>query len=60
MPLGPNDVNIDERKRAGRDASIAAKATKHKPTGQTSEDVHPFTYWWVVGYNDAVDELAGQ
>lgn len=54
------DVNIEDRKRAGRDAAIAANATEHKPTGQTSPELYPFTYWWVIGYNEAVDELASQ
>lgn len=56
MPLEPAEVNPEERKRAGRAAAIAERATQRKPTGQTSPEVYPYTYWWIVGYNEQVDE----
>lgn len=43
MPLGPDEVDVEARKQAGRDAAIADKAKKHKPVGQTSEKNYPFT-----------------
>lgn len=55
MPLGPAEVNIEERKQAGRDAANAANATEPKPFGQTSESTYPYTYWYLVGYNETVD-----
>lgn len=58
MPLGPAEVDAEERKQAGRDAAIAAGATEEKPFGQTSEINHPYTYWWIVGYNEAVADGA--
>lgn len=60
MALQPDDVDIDERKSAGRAAAIAAGATEHKPFGQTSPESYPFTYWFVVGFNEGVDELEAQ
>lgn len=54
MPLGPSEVNIEERKQAGRDTAAARNATEPKPFGQTSETTYPYTYWWLVGYNEAV------
>lgn len=50
------DVNIDERKAAGHAAALATHATEHKDVGATSETNFPYTYWFVVGYNEAVDE----
>lgn len=58
MALSSADIDIEERKRAGRDAAIATNATEMKPTGQTSPEVYPFTYWWVVGYNEAVEDAS--
>lgn len=58
MPLGPEEVDIEERKRAGAAAAIADEATEHKPLGQTSPEVYPYTHHWIVGYNEAVDEMA--
>lgn len=54
MPLGPAEVDIEARKQSGRDAAIEAGATEPKPYGQTSENVYPYTYWFIVGYNEAV------
>lgn len=56
MALSASDVDIEQQKAAGRTAAIQASATEHKTTGQTSPDQHPFTYWWVVGYNEAIDQ----
>lgn len=56
MALGPGEVNAEERKQAGREAAIAAKATELKEYGQTSELLHPYTYWWLVGWNGAVGD----
>ena len=47
---------INQRIESGRQRAIEEEATEHKPFGQTSEDVYAYTYWWVVGYNQAVDE----
>lgn len=58
MPLGPSQIDVESRKQAGRSAALAEHATEHKPMGQTSPELYPFTYWYVVGYNEAVDELA--
>jgi hypothetical protein len=55
MPL--DRVDVEERKLAGHDAAYERTATEHKPFGQTSETVYPYTYWWVVGFNEAVDEI---
>jgi hypothetical protein len=54
------DVDIDAQKQLGRQRAISTGATKHKTTGQTSPTNYPFTHWWVVGYNEAVDEMATQ
>lgn len=54
MPLGPAEVDADERKQAGREAAIAAGASEPKEYGQTSESNHPYTYWWLVGWNEEV------
>lgn len=59
MPLGPAEVNIEERQQAGRAAAIAANATEPKQYGQTSENWHPYTYWWLKGYNEAVEQANG-
>jgi hypothetical protein len=48
-------VNPEERMAIGSKAARDQKATEHKPFGQTSEEVYPYTYWWVVGYNKQVD-----
>lgn len=54
MPLGPSQVNIDERKAAGHAAAVAAGATEAWPYGQTTPENYCYTYWWVYGYNQAV------
>lgn len=56
MPLGPAEVDIEQRKQDGRAAAIADSATEPKPFGQTSENTYPYTYWYLVGYNEAVTE----
>lgn len=58
MPLGPSEVNIAERKQEGHDAAAAANATEPKPYGQTSDTCYPYTYWWLVGYNEFVAQQA--
>lgn len=58
MPLEPSQVDSEERKRAGREAALAEGATEPKDFGQTSPEKYPFTYWWVVGYNEAVTKPA--
>ncbi|MDV6979669.1 hypothetical protein [Mycobacterium intracellulare] len=59
MPLGPSEVNIEERKQSGRDAAAARNATEPKSFGQTSESNYPYTYWWLVGYNEIVEKANG-
>ena len=49
------DVDIETRKKLGRDAARAARAKEAKPFGQTSPENYPYTYWWIVGYNEVVD-----
>jgi len=56
-----NKSEIKERKEAGRRAAELASnsgevAIDEKPFGQTSEDVYPYTYWYVVGWNEYVKE----
>lgn len=60
MPLGSEEIDVEERKHAGGLAARVAKAKEHKPLGQTSPEVYPYTYHWIVGYNEAVDEMASQ
>ena len=48
------DFDIEERKALGRSAALAEFATVRKSFGQTREDNYPYTYWWIVGYNEAV------
>lgn len=60
MAIEATQVNIDERKAAGRAAAQAEQATKPKPFGQTSPTAFPYTYWYVVGYNDWVEQNAPQ
>lgn len=55
MPLTPNQVDPEARKATGYAAAQAVGATEHKSFGQTSPTVYPYTYWWIVGYNEAVD-----
>ena len=54
MPLNTSQIDIEERRQAGRDAATADGATEVKPFGQTSESNYPYTYWWIVGYNETV------
>jgi len=37
-------------------AAQEAKATEKKPYGQTTPTNYSFTYWYVKGWNDAVDK----
>ena len=48
------EIDIEERKAAGYAAAIAAGATERKRIGQTSPTNYAYTYWWIVGYNEAV------
>lgn len=50
------NVDIEARKAAGRQAAIDAHATEPKDVGQTSPENFPYTYWYVIGYNEAVSE----
>ena len=50
------NVDIEARKAAGRKAAQDEGATEHKPLGDTSPEQYPYTYWFVIGYNEAVDE----
>lgn len=59
MPLGPSEVNIEARMQAGRDAAAERNATEQKPYGQTTETNYPYTYWWLKGYNEAVEQANG-
>lgn len=65
MPLAPDEVDAQRRQEAGRRAALIAarvdgEQVAEKPTGDTSPDNYPYTYWWVVGWNAGVAELAGQ
>lgn len=48
-------INIEERLEAGRNAAIAQNATETKPFGQTSEENYPYTYWYIKGFNEVVE-----
>ncbi len=50
------NVDIQARKDAGRLAAQDEQATEHKPVGNTSPENFPYTYWYVIGYNEYVDE----
>lgn len=58
--LTAEQVNSEERKQAGRARAAAditaGITTEAKEFGQTSATVYPYTYWWIVGYNEAVAE----
>lgn len=61
--IGSRDHDPDDRYNQGKRAAMIAvkvdgEVIEEKPYGQTSEDVYPYTYWWVKGWNDAVAELA--
>lgn len=58
MPLTASQVNPDERKLAGRAAAVAAGATEPKPIRDGLLEEYPYTYWWRVGYNEAIEEGA--
>jgi hypothetical protein len=49
---------IDARIAKGHEQAREQSASEHKPFGQTTDEVYPFTYWWIVGYNTYVDEQA--
>ena len=58
--IAGNQDAINLRIEAGRQAAANNSndgeiGIDEKPTGQTSEDVYPYTYWWVVGYNQYVN-----
>jgi hypothetical protein len=55
MPLNASQVNIEEQKQKGRDAAIAANATEPKELRDGLEEEYPYTYWWWVGYNEAIE-----
>lgn len=65
MPLEADEVNPDERRAEGRRAALIAanidgEKIEHKSTGDTSPENYPYTYWYKVGWNEAVDEVNGQ
>lgn len=43
------------RQSAANDSSNGEIEIDEKPTGQTSEEVYPYTYHWVRGYNQYVN-----
>lgn len=47
--------DIEERKAQGRQSARVRHATLPKEFGQTSPEVYPYTYWWIVGYNEVVN-----
>lgn len=47
---------IKARVALGYEQAQHDQATELKPFGQTSEDVYPYTFWWVKGYNQFVEE----
>lgn len=56
MPLDETQVDYQERKEAGRQSALAAGATEPKPVGDTSATNYPYTYWFVVGWNEVIAE----
>ncbi|QDH84897.1 hypothetical protein SEA_Phreeze_33 [Mycobacterium phage Phreeze] len=60
MPLSAEQVNEEQRKEAGRQAARAhlskAGNVEAKPVGNTSATEYPYTYWYVVGWNEVVEE----
>lgn len=54
MALTATEIDIEARKQEGRDRAVADKAAEPKPLGQTSETNYPYTYWFLVGYNEQV------
>ncbi|BCO56100.1 hypothetical protein MINTM005_13440 [Mycobacterium intracellulare] len=50
-----DNSQIQERLDSGAQAARDQSATEHKQYGQTSETVYPYTYWWIKGFNDAID-----
>lgn len=51
-------MHTDEAKAriaAGYERAESENATEPKPFGQTSEEVYPYTYWWIIGYNQYVE-----
>ena len=60
MTFDDTPVDIDGQMQLGRQRAIATGATKHKKYGQTSPENYAYTYWWIAGYNAAVDEMAAQ
>jgi len=59
MALTADQFDINARIVEGAAAAVRARATEHKPFGQTSPENHPYTYYWVLGYNKAVDTMVG-
>jgi hypothetical protein len=45
------------RQAALNDSSNGEISIDEKPSGQTSEEVYPYTYYWVQGYNSQVSEM---
>ncbi|MEE3066556.1 MAG: hypothetical protein VYA67_21880 [Actinomycetota bacterium] len=58
MALTAAEVNVEERKAAGRAAAIAKGATQRKELREGLEDDYPYTYWYWVGWNEYVDANA--
>lgn len=61
MALEAYQVNEEERKEAGRQAAQAVLdstgTVERKPVGNTSATEYPYTYWYVVGWNEIVEEF---
>lgn len=48
-------LDIEARLQTGYDTAKSENATETKPFGQTSEELYPYTYWFVKGYNAFVE-----
>jgi hypothetical protein len=62
VPLNADEFDTNKRFEEGWQAAKNAShggevAIDKKPFGQTSETVYPYTYWWVKGWNAAVEDL---
>lgn len=54
MALTAEEVNVEERKAAGYAAAVAKGATELKELRAGLEVEYPYTYWYWVGYNEAI------
>lgn len=58
MALTADEVNVEERKAAGRAAALAKGATQPKTLREGLAEEYPYTYWYWVGYNEHVESLS--